>query len=240
MAGSKSDQLKTNTMKLTINWLTALLFLAAFASCKKNDYFIGGSLHTPNFNGTTYQYLQTNPLFDTLVILIDKTGLKDEVNAANTTFFAPTDYSILKYVHEVVRERKRLAANDENLVFEFNDLDFALLKDSVRAYIFGEKIERAGLDKTGKLYTAKDNEQRHISLRDDPSGGYSSGGLTNIPKYIYFTKIVGTLDPEDNSDVISEEKDTRIVVQTSGILTTNGVLHVLANGHTFTFATAPK
>lgn len=227
-------------MKLSIKWLTAFLLIAAFASCKKNDYLIGGSVHNPNFNGTTYEYLKTNPLFDTLVLLIDKTGLKDEINAANTTFFAPTDYAITRYVKNVVQERKRLEANDENLIFDFKDLDFALLKDSVRAYIFGEKIERAALNKTGKLYPAKDGEQRHISLRDDPTGWYQSGGLTNIPKYIYFTKIVGTLDPEDNSDIPSEEKDFRIEAQTSGILTTNGVLHVLANGHTFTFATAPK
>lgn len=227
-------------MKLSIKWLATFLLLAAFASCKKNDYFIGGSLHTPNFNGTTYDYLKTNPLFDTLLLLVDKTGLKDEINAANSTFFAPTDYAITKYVKNVVQERKRLEANDENLIFDFKDLDFALLKDSLRAYIFSEKIERAGLNKTGKIYVAKDGEQRHISLRDDPSGAYSSGGLTSIPKYIYFTKAVGSLDPEDNSDVPSDEQDFRIVAQTSGILTTNGVLHVLANGHTFTFATAPK
>jgi len=227
-------------MKLSIKWLAAFLLPVAFASCKKNDYYIGGSLHNPNFNGTTYDYLKTNPLFDTLVLLIDKTGLKDEVNAANNTFFAPTDYSIKKYVKEVVQERKRLEANDENLIFDFKDLDFAQLKDSVRAYIFSEKIERAGLDANGKYFNAKDGEKRHISLRDDPGGGYSSGGLTNIPKYVYFTKVIGTLDPLDNSSVPSEEKDARIVAQTSGILTTNGVLHVLANGHTFTFATAPK
>lgn len=227
-------------MKLSIKWLAAFLLLAAFTSCKKNDYFIGGSLHNPNFNGTTYDYLKTNPLFDTLVLLIDKTGLKDEINAAGTTFFAPTDYSIKNYVKNVVQERKRLEANDENLIFDFKDLDFAQLKDSVRAYIFGEKIERAGLNATGKYYNAKDAEKRHISLRDDPSGGYSSGGLTNIPRYIYFTKVIGDLDPLDNSAVPSEEKDARIVAQTSGIITTNGVLHVLANGHTFTFATAPK
>lgn len=215
------------------------LLIAAFASCKKDDYFIGGSLHDAQFNGTTYDYLKTNPLFDTLLLLIDKTGLKDEINAPNTTFFAPTDYAITKYVKNVVQERMRLATGDENLVFEFGQLDFAMLKDSLRAYIFSEKIERAGLNATGKYYPAKDGEQRHVTLWDDPSNDYVSGGLTNIPKYIYFTKVIGTLDPEDNGDVPEDERDMRMRVQTSGILTTNGVLHVLTNGHTFTFATAP-
>ena len=107
--------------------LMAALLIASFVSCKKDDYFIGGSLHNAQFNGTTYEYLKTNPLFDTLLLLIDKTGLKDEVNAANTTFFAPTDYAIKKYVKDIVQERKRLETGDENLVFEFGELDFALL-----------------------------------------------------------------------------------------------------------------
>lgn len=220
--------------------LIAALLIASFVSCKKDDYFIGGSLHNAQFNGTTYEYLKTNPLFDTLMLLIDKTGLKDEVNAPNTTFFAPTDYAIQKYVKEVVQERKRLETGDENLVFEFGELDFAQLKDSLRAYIFGEKIERTGLNNVGKYYTAKNGERRHITLWDDPSQDYTGSGLTNIPKYIYFTKVVNTLDPEINKDLDEAERDLRMRVQTSGILTTNGVLHVLTNGHTFTFATAPK
>lgn len=226
-------------MKLS-KYIYAALLLFAFASCKKNDYFIGGSLHDPKFEGTTYDYLKTNPLFDTLVLLIDKTGLKDEVNAAGTTFFAPTDYAIRNYVKKVVQERKRLAANDENLVFEFGELDFSQLKDSVRAYIFPENIIRDGLKKEGKLFKAKDGENRLVSLRDDPSGDYQNSGLTNVPKYIYFAKVINAIDPVDDSNVPEEEKDITIVAQTSGIITNNGTLHVLANNHIFTFAKEPK
>lgn len=227
-------------MKLTIKWPLFALLIIAFASCKKNDYLVGGELHNPQFNGTTYDYLKTNPLFDTLLLLIEKTGLQEEVNAAGCTFFAPTDYSITNYVKKVVQARKRLEANDENLVFEFGELDFDQLKDSVRAYLFPEKIERAGLTKDGKLYTSKDSEQRHISLREDPTGEYQTGGLTIIPEYIYFSKVIGAVDPVDNSDVPEAERDTRIIAQTTGIITTTGVLHVLSNSHIFTFATEPK
>lgn len=227
-------------MKPYIKWPLFALLIIAFASCKKNDYLVGGSIHNPQFNGTTYEYLKTNPLFDTLLLLIDKTGMQEEVNAAGTTFFAPTDYAIQNYVKKVVQARKRLEANDENLVFEFGELDFDQLKDSVRAYLFGEKIERTGLNETGKFFTAKDTEQRHISLRKDPTGEYQTGGLTIVPEYIYFSKVIGTVDPVDNSDVPEAERDTRIVAQTTGITTTTGVLHVLSNSHIFTFATEPK
>ncbi|QEH41968.1 fasciclin domain-containing protein [Chitinophaga sp. XS-30] len=227
-------------MKRIIKWPLFALLIFSFASCKKNDYLVGGDLHNPQFNGTTYEYLQTNPLFDTLLLLIDRTGLQEEVNAAGSTFFAPSDYSIQHYVKKVVQARKRLEANDENLVFEFSELDFDLLKDSLRAYLFPEKIERTGLTEDGAFFSAKDGEERHISLRDDPTGEYQTGGLTIIPQYIYFSKVIGTVDPIDNSDIPEAERDTRIVAQTTGILTTNGVLHVLANSHIFTFATEPK
>ncbi len=217
-----------------------LLLIGSFASCKKNDYLVGGSLHNAKFEGTTYDYLKTNPLFDTLLILIDKTGLKDEVNAANNTFFAPTDYAIQNYVKKVVQARKRLETNNENLIFNFSDLDFASLKDSLRAYIFSEKITRDMLNADGKMYTAKDGEKRHISLRDDLSGTYSTGGLTVTPKYIYFTKVIGDIDPIDNSDVPDDQKDIRITCQTTGIITNNGILHVLANYHNFAFGVEPK
>ncbi|NML21986.1 hypothetical protein HHL16_13940 [Pseudoflavitalea sp. G-6-1-2] len=226
-------------MKPIIKYSLLLLLVASFASCKK-DYLKGGSLHDPKFNGSTYEYLKTNALFDTLVLLIDKTGLKDEVNAANNTFFAPTDYAINNYVKKVVQERKRLEENDENLIVNFSDLDFGPLKDSLRAYIFQEKIARDNLNKDGKMYASKDGEQRHISLRDDPSNTYTTGGLTITPQYIYFSKVIGAVDPVDNIDVPDEEKDLRIVSQTSGIITNNGMLHVLANNHIFTFAKEPK
>ncbi|WP_423736725.1 fasciclin domain-containing protein [Chitinophaga caseinilytica] len=221
-------------MQSNIKWIWMLLLAATFASCKKTDYFIGGSTHNPKFNGTTYEYLKTNPLFDTLVLLIDKTGLKDEVNAAGT-FFAPTDYAIQNYVKKVVQVRKQLEANDENLKFEFGELDFPKYKDSLRAYLFPQRIERAALTKEGQYYTSKDGEKRHITLWDDPSGAYINDGLTLIPKYIYFTKVIGTLDPLINDDVPTEERDKRVVVQTSGVITNNGVVHVLANYHNFTF-----
>lgn len=240
MAGSNCTITKLTIMKKLIIYSLLLLLTAAFVSCKKKDYFIGGSLHNARFQGTTYEYLKTNPLFDTLVMLIDKTGLKDEVNAAGTTFFAPTDYNINNYVKKVVQERKRLEENDENLIVNFGDLNFGPLKDSLRAYIFQDKIAREGLNKDGKFYPAKDGEQRHISLRDDPSSTYTTGGLTVTPQYIYFSKVIGAVDPIDNSDVPDDQKDTRIVVQTSGIITNNGVLHVLANNHIFSFAKEPK
>src|SRR4051812_14124917 len=111
-----------------------ILMAITLYACKK-DYTIGGSTTDPHVNMTTYDYLKTNPLFDTLVLLIDKTGLKDEVNSS-ATFFAFTDYSITNYV-KVKQEDLRVKI-DPNYVYTFDSLDFVGLKDSLRAYMFKE------------------------------------------------------------------------------------------------------
>ncbi|WP_143309942.1 fasciclin domain-containing protein [Chitinophaga vietnamensis] len=228
--------------KISSYILFCCMALVAFQACKK-DYIIGGSLHTAKFNGTTYEYLHTNPLFDTLILLIDKTGLKDEVNANNTTFFAPTNYCIFNYVKKVVQARLQLQTGDENLVFNFDQLDFPSLKDSLRAYIFPGHIIRDSLNKDGAMYTAKDGEQRLISLEEDQSNTYVNAGFTDRPKYIYITKIFGARDPVDPDSLAAlpeSQRDVKDIIQSSGIITNNGVVHVMSNSHTFTFAKQPK
>lgn len=213
-----------------------ILMAITIFSCKK-DYTIGGSLHDPHVNMTTYDYLKTNPLFDTLLLLIDRTGLKDEVNASGT-FFAFTDYAIQNYVR-FKREAAVLETNDENLVYTFDSLDFNLLKDSVRAYLFKDQITRANTTKTGRLFQANDGELRLVQLI--PSNGYTDGTVfTTEPEYIYLNKMIsvdGLPVPTDSTGIPGLEPKQLLstLCQTTGILTTTGVLHVLSNAHTFTY-----
>ncbi len=67
---------------------TALLF-----SCKKENYKNDGGVHDAHVNMTTYDYLRSQKVFDSLVYLIDKAGLKDQVNS-DITFFAVTNYGV--------------------------------------------------------------------------------------------------------------------------------------------------
>ena len=70
-----------------------------FGACKK-DYITGGIKEDINQykNITTYDFLKSSPLYDTLVQLIDTAGLKDKINEDGTTFFAPSDYSVYYYL----------------------------------------------------------------------------------------------------------------------------------------------
>jgi hypothetical protein len=221
----------------TLKIFILLLFAAvAFFSCKK-DYTIGGDLFKAQVNMTTYDYLKTNHSFDTLVMMIDKMQLKNEVNSSGT-FFALTNYAIHNYVTDK-RIQLGIIRNNENLVFTFDSLDFSALKDSLRAYMFKEKYTRDNLTQKGVYAQANDGEKRLIQLSSTTE--YTSNIFTTEPKYIFLTKVIplvpGGPVPVDIEGV--QQVDPRQLLptlcQTTGILTTTGVLHVLSNDHTFTY-----
>jgi hypothetical protein len=205
-------------------------------SCKK-DYVIGGSVFDPNVNMTTYDYLKTNHLFDTLVLMIDKTGLKEEVNTSGT-FFAVSNYSIKSYITQK-RERVRLEKDDENYPYTFDSLDFSMLKDSLRAYMFKEKLTMDNLAGKGIFATANNGEKRLVEAT--PTTDYTSGLFTTQPKYIFLTKIVATDSnkplPNNIDEALQVDDDQLLntLCQTTGIISTTGILHVLSNNHTFTY-----
>jgi hypothetical protein len=214
-----------------------LLFAAtAYFSCKK-DYSVGGDLFKANVNMTTYDYLKTNHAFDTLVMIINKMQLKDEVNGSGT-FFALTNYSIHNFVL-AKQAQLRIINNDENLVFTFDSLNFASLKDSLRAYMFKDKYTLDKLTQKGVYVRANDGELRLINKR--PTADYTNGIFTTNPQYIFLTKVVplkpGGPVPVDIDGVgdVDPRQLLTTLCQTTGIITTTGIVHVLNNNHTFTY-----
>jgi hypothetical protein len=224
-------------MKTLKIFILAMCLAGVFFSCKKADDTIGGSLFNPKVNLTTYDYLKTNHLFDTLVMMIDKMKLKDEVNSSGT-FFAITNYSIHNYVL-AKQAQLRITSNNENLVYTYDSLNFVSLKDSLRAYMFKNKYTRDNLTQTGQYVLANDGEYRLIQLL--PSTDYTSNIFTTDPKYIFLTKVVplvpGGPVPTNITGVgqVNPKQLLSTLCQTTGIITTTGVLHVLSNNHTFTY-----
>jgi hypothetical protein len=178
---------------------------------------------------TTYDFLKTKPLFDTLVVLIDKAGLKDEING-NYTFFAPTDYSIKALLARrtlIIQQKYQ----DENIKYTLDSLPVPELRDSLRSHLFTGKINREQLSLENKVFKSLSGEDFSILLKQVDS---YTGLVTTRPQYLYLTKIRNGLDPNPiPDDYLDEDRDIIELVQTSGILTTNGVLHVLNNTHKF-------
>lgn len=214
-----------------MKYLILLLFTGLIISCTNDDYLTDGGKANPYVNMTTYDYLKSNPLFDTLVMAIDIAGLQDEVNAAGT-FYAPTNFSINEYIQDELALRKRL---DADAVYTFDSIPVTEF-DSIRMYLFAETITRDSLVKEGRVYTSMAGIE--FKLSKEPQDAYQDD-LVIKPEYLFFIKKIGSYfdSYEDtvNDNVSTKEKDERIRVQTSGIISTTGVIHVLQNNHKFIF-----
>lgn len=209
-------------------WAMLLLALL-FTACKKDDHFIGGSPTNDHTPMTTYDYLKANPLFDTLILLIDKAGLKETVNS-DITFIAPTDYSIKTFLAlRTVQLQK--ATNDENVKYTIDSLKAPELRDSLMAYMFNGKIVRSDLSLEAQVYKNKVGES--FAIKQVKSGDYSDILSAGV-RYLSVAKIINGLDPDPLPDGYpDEDKDKTNILQTTGIITTTGVLHVLENKHAF-------
>lgn len=229
-------QLKLKKMKTNIFTISFILILIILiSSCKKNDYRVGGNLHNPVINMTTYDYLKSNRfgLFDTLLMLVDKAGIKDKINESGSTFFAPTDYSINRYIEE---RTKKVQAIDPNTVWTVDTLikyELQNFADSLDIYIVKKEILNKDLSSAGTIFNAKKGNKVIVSYEetDNKELGYNDNSTVK-PKLVYFTYLFK--DPGANFNVSNIEYPvgTRTLVQTSNAKTTTGALHVLTNSHT--------
>ncbi|MDF2515719.1 MAG: Uncharacterized protein K0R59_1015 [Sphingobacterium sp.] len=214
--------------------LFALLFFQLLTSCSKNDYINDGGVHQAKVNMTTYDYLASHPKFDSLVRIIDRANLKELVNS-DITFYATTNWGVADYVS--AKKQQRIAeVGDENISFDIDDIDPKRL-DSLKIYMFKGKVERDKLDLNGAYFSSLfgpiPGVRFQLGLRR--TRDYSS--YVDYVDYLYYTKVNGTLDSEEpNQNAIPEaERDARVDVQTSGIITTTGVIHVLHGDHRLFF-----
>ena len=128
--------MKNNNNKLL--WLIVITTVVMIG-CKKSEYLTDGGVHKSVTALSNYDYLKQNSWqsFDTLITIIDHYNLKDEVNKA-ATFFAPTDYSIFRFI-KLKDDSVKLI--NEQFKYTLNDLYNDINADSIRQYLFKEKID---------------------------------------------------------------------------------------------------
>lgn len=222
-------------MKYFSMFIFLVLFCAAITGCQKDSYINDGGKAKPNVDKTTYDFLKSQPKFDSLVRVIDRAGLKDMVNSG-ITFFASTNYSVATYVAAKKRERI-IATGNENINFGIKDIPVSDL-DSLKIYMFDGAIVREKLSTSNTYFTNKfgpiDNVRFLIKMRRDVS---AYNNYVDFVDYLNFTKVKGTLDTDlpPGQYVITSEKDLPYDCQTSGIITQTGVLHVLSDNHRLMF-----
>jgi hypothetical protein len=215
-----------------------MVILNILPGCSKDEYKFDGGVSDPHVNMTTYDYLKSNPQFSSLVTLIDNAGLKDKING-NVTFFATTNYGVNDWVL-AKKEERVLELNDENIKFTIDSIPVGDYKDSLLTYMFEGTINRDNMTSKGQLYNSLigtiPNVQFLIRLRRSTTD-YSD--YLDRVDYVNFTKVIGSRDDllDDPSAVPESEKDISEDCQTSGIITTTGIVHVLNGYHRLFFNT---
>jgi hypothetical protein len=221
--------------------VTAVLLLI-ISSCKK-DAVIDGGLSNEKVNMSTYDFLKSHPhqMFDTTLLIIDKAGMKDLINGPGT-FFVPNDYAIANYLTAKQTEARE---NDERNNFTLDSLlkyTPQMLRDSMGMYFFPERITRDMLNSTGKDYQTSTPGIKMNVVLEERNEYQQDGVISTKPQYIYLVKVKGQkdvfnpidythLDPSGDEDL----EDQMTLCQTTGILTNNGVVHVLTNTHRWTY-----
>jgi hypothetical protein len=191
-------------------------------SCKNNDYLVDGGISDGNVGTTTMEFIKSHPQLDTMAILLEHAGLADKVNGA-TTLFVANNVSIRRYINKVLSE---LREENPKAKFTINDIPTDTLTKYMGAYVFNKILKRENLVKEGKIYTAINGEERRISL--EPNSNSYKNQLSSPPEYVYYTLKGG--DSWDDWKHIDD--DTRVIVRTSNLISTNGVIHVLQGSHT--------
>lgn len=224
----------------TIYYYLLILVTFTFVSCKKDDYKNDGGVHNAKVNMTTYDYLRSKPIFDSLVKAIDNAGLKDLVNS-DITFFATSNWSVNEYML-AKKQQKIIATGNENIVFNMDSLDREVLADSLKMYMFKGALGRDKLTAKGAYYESLFGPltgEKRLYLRLRRTRDYNA--YVDFVDYVNYSMVIGTLDEDepDSSPIPPQLRDRTADCQTSGIITTTGVIHVLNNTHRLFFNTEP-
>ncbi len=206
--------------------LLGIIICIVATSCKK-DYFNGGSLQNGVFNVSSYEFLKTKPLyFDTVMLIVDKAGLKETLDKEKLTFFIPTDHAI-KRTMDALNQTRYFQSKDSVFIKDIPPFiwrkflsqyiikDKYLLKDIVRYDIAQPNIF------PGQFMTSYDGYVMNLGVQFSDYGGTKDVG----PRKIIFTNIGDMGNP----------LGITAVVATSDIQTTTGVVHVLSDNHEFAF-----
>jgi hypothetical protein len=223
-------QSKKNNMPYK-SLFSAFLVLVLMSSCKKN-YLDGGSLHNAVTPLSNIEYMRGNAsnLFDTSIIVIQRLGLNDQVNSAKT-FFAFTDYSVLKMINLKLQQRQSV---NPIAVYTLDSLIKEINQDSIRQYMLDQTVDlQTAPEITPQTYTSLGRTTMGVVKQVQTNATYLE--RTQAPTFLLFYVLVrGALDQPGVAPPTGQN-DISVLCQTTGIKTSNGAntMHVLTNLHTF-------
>jgi hypothetical protein len=174
-----------------------------------------------------------------LVMVIDSAGLKDQINATNTTFYAPSDRAILNYLTSRTIQVQKV---NQYAKFALDSLIYYLktnknnTRDSLLMYRISQKLdfnELKAIGSVGKKFTtglAGDSVVVSFEATRDPNQGYNDI-LSSEPQLQYFTHMWKpyTLTTATPANRIPTSVGVRTICKTSFIPTKTGFVTALDN-----------
>lgn len=206
--------------------VTLLYFLIALlllASCSKDkDYFQNTGLQDPDYSGNILEYLQTRPeYFDSLIKVIELSGMDKIISEEEVTFFAPPKQSVMTAVtalNDYLWDRGQDTITDLNQVDGTvwrKTLSMYLIKGQYRLKDFPQIDTTNLLAYPGQGYVSYDELPMNVGVIYNDAGGVKYAGYRQIC-YSYLNNYGAAGGSMINA-----------VVATSDIHPTNGILHVL-------------
>lgn len=109
-----------------------LLFTIIYSACKKNGGYYDVEDSAAPFNGNIYEYLKSKPgVYDSLIVAVDRMGLKKTLTDSNVTLFAVTNPSFQLALRNLNTLRKQ---SDKDPLF-LSNIDGIQLDTMVSYYI---------------------------------------------------------------------------------------------------------
>lgn len=234
-------------MKIIINLLLAGLVAGLIFSACQDYYDDGGTLSAEPMKINSLEFIKSRPdLFDTTLILLEKTGLDKVVAEKDITFFAPHKKSIAALMIKVntfVKKKRDSLGYDKDTVL-LDDVPAEVWEKYMSRYIFKGVKLRDGITK-GKFLSENNKNWIVGGEHADSYGNYNMFMMTEWtkwetveeagPKYIYLIDTFGT-----DVTIPGSTAYTSVKVVTSNLQTTSGVVHVLARTHEFGFNNSTK
>ncbi len=217
--------MKKNSLIIPV--FAALLLITA---CKKTDHYKDSGAQSGVFQENIYQFLEQRPfLFDSLVQVINLSGMKQIIESEEITFFAPPDAAILRIMNDVNADRYYQGKDSVKM----NRIPADVWRKFLARYIFKGKyllndIARIDFARRG-LYPGQNIESYDGYIMNMGVVYSSYNGTQDVgARTLHLTRI---------GDLTNTSNDFEKVA-TSNLQPKNGVVHALKGIVRFSFSSS--
>ena len=192
-----------------------------FSACTKNAGYHDAEVADKSYPGTTYEYLRSKPgIYDSLLLVIDRIGLKKTLSDSSITLFAVTNSSFslaLTNLNNLRNKSDKLPLYLENI--DLNQLDTMICQYIIKGKILSDQMTlQDGLN----LSSIRFNYPMHGKLERGASSGFANGGTEMI-----------RFSNTNRSQFVRNWVTT--TTGSNNVKTSNGIIHIITPDHIFGF-----